>query len=610
MKVGVLISLLAFAEAKKKCHKKHVLPESAYQGTTTGPNGEHLGGKGDAKPADMTYVPIPRTDYAPKNTIKCAFEHIVPQTNKIVTAHMKIDTKRPTLNLDNFLQIKKIDCVQDLVRLTFDTAANAKTAYDAWANTKDLAVMLGYQHKCKDVPETATLSVEKILSPDGATLVIDTVSLDAKDVITEYELDITQNAQSTVSKRNLFSFLDRKWSRTLNYPFSVNFDRQTQTVVRPEIKLLDTKLGVASCNNCFTHGDASIGLHIRATLIVVREYKVHLFGDFKANMDLALQVFESNGFVLPPVTLWSLPLTPIQVPGIFHFGPELLLQTGVSLEVPEPISVQYGWDLGFKFDYGIQSTRGLFAKPELIKQGIPTLREHQFKATKDIKVKVAGHLIPAISMNLSVLRIPAFDMRLQLDSSLGVSVTTGKFMRCPEDKLQIELFHEHDFTFDIRGPRINTRLDIYKSGQLPIKCFFCDKCFPKQSPVLSLPIATSTSVSSTTVATSVATTTSVAPAPISTTTVASSSVASSTVVSTSAASSSVASTTVVSTSAASTSAASTTVATTSVATTTPAATSVASTSVATSIIVTSSSSSAKPKPTCDPYDYACLYGVN
>jgi hypothetical protein len=262
--------------------------------------------------------------------------------------------------------------------------------------------------------------------------------------------------------------------------------------------LLDIPLGKASCHNCFTHGDASIGFQIKATLFIVREYKVHLYGDFKANMDLALDIYKSKGMVLPPITLWSMPLTPVTVPGIFHFGPQLVLQTGISFDVPEPVAVNYGFDLGFTFDYGIYSDNGLSSKPKLIKQGIPTIKEHQLKASKDIKVKVGGHLIPSVAISLSVLSIPAFDMRLQLDSSLGVDVTAGKRIQCPNDNLHVELYHQHDFSFTIKGPKIDTRLPIYQSGQMPIQCFFCDKCILPQSMVTSMGQSTTVGIRSTT----------------------------------------------------------------------------------------------------------------
>jgi hypothetical protein len=476
----VAFSLFSITESK---NVKYQLPNTAYNPVN------YNRGPANVNAANMDNVPVPRSDYIPKKTVKCAYQHMVPNTHKLITAEIKIDTKRPTINLDNFVQIKTVDCLNDLLKLRFDNSESAQKAYESWSVTKNLIVMLGHQHRCKDLPLVSTLEVEKIMKPEGIVMFIDTVEVDAKDIMTEYELDITEVVTPAFAKRN---GLTRNHSKTLNIPFNINFNRVSQKPVFSRIPLRTRTNTEISCIDCYTDGDISIAFHIKATLLEIREYRVRISGDIKLNMDLEFMIGRFMSFFSPPINLWKIPLTPITVPGVFNFGPELSLDTGLFWSVTIPTTVMYGFDLKLNFDYEISSDKGLSARPILKKRGTPIVKEHPLQLNKDIKVKINARLVPSIGINLSVLKVPAFDMRLELNNSIGVAVRTRNLRECPEEILNIELYHQHDFFFRVIGPTFENYLPIYESGELPIKCLTCFKC--SDTKLTRLPIANGTTV--------------------------------------------------------------------------------------------------------------------
>ena len=201
---------------------------------------------------------------------------------------------------------------------------------------------------------------------------------------------------------------------------------------------------------------------------------------------MALKIYSPDDLKLLKVPLFRKTFGAVRVPGVFKFTPHLLLEAGVSFDFVGDMDISYGFDYKFPFKTQVYSDKGLFAKPDFKHEGKPTLTEHQYKSTKDIEVKISGHLIPSVNIDLEVFQ-QGYGLKLELDSSSNLTSRMVDFRRseCPEKTLELELFHRHDVNFVISGKQ-SFHLDIFDTGDLTIACRFCGKCIAPVVPTLPL----------------------------------------------------------------------------------------------------------------------------
>jgi hypothetical protein len=305
---------------------------------------------------ELTTLGVTREDYEPNKRFKAAYMVGKDPATTNVMAHFDITTKRRTINLDNFRQIIDIDCSTDDIRLTFDHPRRSKKAMERWSRVDDLTFYIGHEHNCLGVHKVYTASVDRI-QRQGLVLIVHTTPCNAEDVIDTYELNFAHGAKSSsrmpeskLQKRGIRSFfrnigqkikdgfhttvdkvvqvaqvvkekvvevVKTDWHKTGVIPFDINYDKNTKTIKKPLIQLLNTARAKLDCINCYTTGSTVIELHIKATLSVVTEYTLAIDGDIHANMDFDLTIKAMRDKFAFRANVFSIPLSPFTIPGVF-----------------------------------------------------------------------------------------------------------------------------------------------------------------------------------------------------------------------------------------------------------------------------------------------------
>jgi hypothetical protein len=436
--------------------------------------------------ATMEAKALPRTNYTPNMKINSAYETFCKVTQRIISAKIEITTKVPALNLDNFMSISNVDCSQsNKIQVTFKSAKSVSAATNQWAATPDLALFMSHAQACLGKPEAQAFAVQSMRA-NGLILDILTKPMKVENVIDEYHLQVTQSPLSPaqLARRNIFN-----WHGTVGkkFHYSLNFDPATQTTPIPSIGF-DSPAVSAYCKNCYTHGNTTISLDVHATFLTVKSYNLKINGGFWGTVDLEIDVPATHNTFRLQKILATVDLTPIQVPGVFSFGPEIQLRAGISYSVAESVHLSYGFDVALPFDVDV-SGKGLFSNPTISMTFNPKLNQHELFRTKDIHVGVAAHLIPSIGFDLKIFKIEPASLTLTLDSSIGMDFNVGKSALCPWD---ITMYQEHVASF-------NSRLLAKRWN--PITCLHCSACKPGLTSPSTTSLAVTTTIAPITAAT-------------------------------------------------------------------------------------------------------------
>jgi hypothetical protein len=430
-----------------------------------GLNGESMGKTSDLRLPATKMRPItgPNQEFRPRQSVE-AFYEAESEAGEVLSAQILFTAKKPTLNLDSYKDISSIECNKDLITVKFASESAKNQAMAIWSKEEEMALMV---HSCKVVDLTSTLVIEKLISSDTVSIVIDTKEIPASELFDDLELTINQNPEHT---ENLNP--GKIWS----YGFDINYNPESKVVTKSEIDLFRRPYGKAVCKNCYSTGQVSASIKLFVRFLKVQGYEISLFGGVTANMDLDIRKDAQQETMAFKTLLFSKKFGAISVPGIFSLDPSVFLDAGVSFESKTDIFASYGYDLKFPFHYTVKSD-SLNEKPVFQSIGRPLLNEHQLKVSKDLEIQTSAHLIPSIKFKLSVFNQNLVDANLELDNKLGVEVRTGgmKESTCPTKAYEIELNRQHVAHLDLNFTK-NYSLDLYNSGELPIKCFFCGKC--------------------------------------------------------------------------------------------------------------------------------------
>lgn len=418
--------------------------------------------------------PVFRSSFIPTTEVHAEYKHSSIESR--ISAKFKWNTKRPTINLDNFAEIVEIDCKNDLVSITFDSPESAVHAHDAWTNITDFAVILGHEHKCKGIGNVTTLSVEKVLAPKGIELVLDTLVLDNKDVFDDFEVDINKLPGSEQQR-------GRDIVRFKKHQVDWNYNRQNQSIINHDKNFkfapgIDNVLMYAEvhCRECFVTGDVNIGIHLKVRFGVIRAYKVRVNGDLKASVDL--DVFLQGTLILPIASkvLADIPLSPIMVPGVFTFGPGLELLAVLDIRLVQSVQLRLGYNYTHKFDFAADSGDDMKIKPKTNYKGFPVIIPTVAKMGEDQQARLVTHLIPIIKIGMTVHH-HTFALNLGLDNAVIAKVTAGVGGDCKKGRVNIALVKKHDVDFWVGGEEMRTYgYNFYSTGDMNLFCAFCNKC--------------------------------------------------------------------------------------------------------------------------------------
>ncbi|KAL7751107.1 hypothetical protein RI367_003309 [Sorochytrium milnesiophthora] len=452
---------------------------------TQGVLGRHGSGRSsnrNLRPRVMKTVAVPRHSYGARQNIKAAYR-VVTQQDKLVETKCVFQTTRPTINLDNFSPYD-IQCDSQKVEVQFRNATAAKHAHDAWSATDNFAVIFGHEWGCKDDNATQMhmRAVRKVLlnTEKLDQLVLLTDHLDPESLVAEVDLDMHQFNIHNVSMRKRSA---KNYKKV--FPLNANYNPATGSVIDSNRTIFNTASASMMCHNCHTRGEAELSLHIKGSLFLISYYKVELHGSLKANLDIHFRAHIRQDFMPLEAQLFSVPLTPVTVPGLFNIGPQLYLSIGLSLGVDAQFEATTGFDLDVPLNLTIESLRGLASAPKRVTHAPqPTFNVHPFKATKDNQVRAGIHLIPGFDIGVTLLSRVKLGIDLRLDNELGVQVSNGSLAGCDDNNVRLQLYRRHSIQFIFRALKLSKTWPLWDSARRMLKCSFCDVCMRHSRPSL------------------------------------------------------------------------------------------------------------------------------
>jgi hypothetical protein len=451
-------------------------------------------------------VPVNRLSFEPRNEVWAA--HVKLETTgempSLVTSLIQVSTHVPTLNIENFQQVRSLTCSEGFMSLKWDNRYSAQEALRSWQSVKDLTVLVG-ERAC-NFSELTALRITSIKN-DRNVMHMEVESVAKKEVVADWKLKLNHHsltgeaADTKIALRKLEEFSvevsqasdhsskERRWSlleiiahvakqlvspsewaytnqntKNLNW----NFDETRAAPKVAELVFYDNFDSTLKCMNCFTRGTVSFAIALSGTSLQVTNYDISLNGYISGNSSYKLKRL-SRG-VTPVLVLALIPLGEISVAGLFTFKPSFQLKAGVSAEAEHLLDAKYGWEYNIPLNYQISGGNGVPDRDhvlpsveassennESIERGF---RFHSFEIANSTAARIASHITPKISLALNVLGVPA-SFNFNYDTSLRLEVSSGGLRICPREKYNLVAYHKHNLSLltfinnaSIRKPHI------------------------------------------------------------------------------------------------------------------------------------------------------------
>jgi hypothetical protein len=337
----------------------------------------------------MAIIPVVRTTLKPRRYLKTRY---MAESHGML-AMMHFNTSRPCLHLDNFVQIVDIKCKDGDMHLKFKSKLSANNAFNEWSSHPDLTLLVGQERKCNG-KEVGTFEVSRMRLQDDTITVKTSRSLARVDVVTDWTLDVTQSSTARPkhsvftgkSRRDLWEKLQQvgEWDagKSNHLNLTANYDTTTKNAITKKIIMFELMQGASYCLECFTVGKADIHLKMRGRQAQVTDYNITVSGEIRGNMDLL--VIMKHEFASPLKTLFTLPLLPVNVPGVMAIVPEFQVEAGVTFEGWGEIGVNTGFEFTLPLEVSMYSDN-LNSKPTIVKSKKPSVRAHQTSIEGGVK---------------------------------------------------------------------------------------------------------------------------------------------------------------------------------------------------------------------------------
>jgi hypothetical protein len=296
----------------------------------------------------LSTIPVIRTTLKPRTYIKTHYALI--EDNAVVQANMVFNTSRPSIHLDNFIQIIDINCDSGKIYLTFDTPPKASEAFTEWSSYPNLAVLVGHERKCNG-KEVGTFEVSQMTLLQSKITIETSRSLKRSDVVTDWSMKVSHR-EVNLQKRGWFVDTKNKiasgarkganaiyntfnpsldMKRSGAYDFDSNYNTTTNSSRVSRIVLFEFFQYSAYCVDCYTTGAAHTNIDIKGRLSKVISYNLTMTGEYFSNMNLRLV---KGGW--GENKIWSLILFKValiqnvNIPGVLCLGNTHLTQSPSS----------------------------------------------------------------------------------------------------------------------------------------------------------------------------------------------------------------------------------------------------------------------------------------
>lgn len=421
----------------------------------------------------MTSIPVVRTSWEARTNIQSSFGSITEGSGtNLVVANFDFNTTRPTIRLDNYVEIVKIGCeTYNEIDIQFDKETNAKEAYREWSNTPNLAFLTGHEHKCNFDLVGSFFVSHMHLEDDSIVATVQAVPREA--IVSDWEVAITQSPVHHSS-----DLVKRDYGRNFTIPLDWSLDSEMKKIGDPYFWFLGCQF--VFCSECWTKGQAQMQVEFKGHGLTVNQYKLRVKGDFIANLNLKLLAVPQNETYLYWDYIAVFPLTAFAIPGIFTLGPQLRIMAAFVTYADTELSAVFGFNVDMPFDIEIAS-KNLTDPPSTRNHQKTKFTYHPLKLIvfEPRPTYIGGHLMlaPEIAIGLILHHTPILDIAVRVQNQIGFVHRYGNLTKCKGETPHTEIFHRHKFQHTLSPtPFITLIYTHYDTDMLPITCLECNSC--------------------------------------------------------------------------------------------------------------------------------------
>lgn len=349
----------------------------------------------------LSTIPVKRTTLHPRTYIRTRYiKSPNEKSSAFVNAQMNFNTSRPTIHLDNFVQIVDIVCKQTSLYLSFVSTREALAAFTEWSSHPDLIVLVGHERQCNG-NQVGTFSALRLYL-NGNRLQIETsASLKRSDVVSNWNLvvdhwDIKLHKRSMMgdfkfgarkqmdklkqSSKELMTDVSNVINPNLNlhhdnqFSFNTNFNTTSNNTISSSITLFSFFEYSAYCIDCYTTGNATIRMELSGRLMEIKTYKMSINGELFSNMNLRIMKGFWSEVPFLGANLFKLPLFPINIPGVIILSPEFNVNVNVRAEYWGNGETTIGMD--FRIPLNVTIVSDGTNSPTFTSQGVPVANAH------------------------------------------------------------------------------------------------------------------------------------------------------------------------------------------------------------------------------------------
>jgi hypothetical protein len=415
-------------------------------------------------------------------------KYVANTPGKVISADVDISATKPVLNLNEYNDISNVTCTADSITVSFSTEDAKNAAFEVWSKESDMAVLAN---------ECPTMILQKIVSADVKTLVIDAKEITASELFEEISLVFDQTSKQ-IHKREIVLDADG------DADFDLNYDVYKAGPQISNFTLYNNEDGSATCKDCYSVGQINARIELTMGFGHVKRYELRIWGGVRGNFDLIVTKSGTKKLHINEL-ISSKVLERIYIPYIFELRPEIYLRTEFSYDSPANTAT-WGFDYDYPFDMTMNTTN--FLIPVTVTHN-PTdtqkkLNIHRFDLTEDIAMKAVGQITPAAGYEFSLFGQDIFGFKMFHNNTIDVALkqNTSPDIDCPAKGLRFETYKQQEtiieFTIGDYPP-----ITPYSSGKVSFMCFFCSKCLnPDNSATTTTKpsnnVTTTTKISTTT----------------------------------------------------------------------------------------------------------------
>lgn len=208
---------------------------------------------------------------------------------------------------------------------------------------------------------------------DDITDVVDDVKDEVKEEFNEVKDDVTELVEGTTEWFNqkwdevkdkfgdaadkIKAAVDEvgNWEATQDWEYDLTHGEPGKvTQLSPDLIVAPHKL---SCVDCYSQGKFAFEGGAKMEKFELKDawFNIHPV-DFKIMMKMNAYL-EQSDWSNTKVELWTIPMTPFQIPGdIFHLGPEFRLDGSFGKAINSNVDFNFGWEMSFPNEAHVKNT--------------------------------------------------------------------------------------------------------------------------------------------------------------------------------------------------------------------------------------------------------------